>query len=182
MIPAIHLKIHGFRYSFVKVTALNLKLVNYLRVYMNFMWCQAHSNKVWVIKSIWKRIIVENRIFLPNTDNALLKSQWKTKNTFELNFRRYRGSNLNIHHFTHNFLFDMSSLKFVCMVMLNLVVTKLNADIWHGLLRLSRQNLEIFITFQTSIQIAIFARWQCNLDKFNAISVIIGHTVIGNCS
>ena len=76
----------------------------------------------------------------------------------------------------------MSSLKFVCMIMLNLVVTKLNADIWHGLLRLSQQNLEIFITFQTSIQIAIFAQWQCNLDKFNAISVIIGHTVIGNCS
>ena len=176
MIPTIHLEIHGFCYSFVKVTALNLKLVNHLRVYMNFMWRQAHSNKVWVIKLIWKRI------FLPDTDSALLKSQWKTKNTFELNFRTYRGSSLNIHHFTHNFLFDISSLKFVCMVMLNLVVIKLNADIWHGLLRLSQQNLEIFITFQTSLQIAILARWQCNLDKFNAISVIIGHTVIGNCS
>ena len=41
----------------------------------------------------------------------------------------HRGSNLNVRHFTHNFLFDMSSLKFACMVMLNLVVTKLNADI-----------------------------------------------------
>ena len=76
-----------------------------------------------------KRIIVENLIFLPNTDNALLKSQCKSKYTFELNFRRHRGSNLNIRHFTHNFLFDMSSLKFVCMVMLNLVVPKLNTDI-----------------------------------------------------
>ena len=31
--------------------------------YTNFTLRQAHSNKVWVIKSVWKRMTVGNRIF-----------------------------------------------------------------------------------------------------------------------
>ena len=39
-------------------------------VYMNFTGRQAHSNKVWVMESISKRMTVRNQLFSPGPDNT----------------------------------------------------------------------------------------------------------------
>ena len=56
---------------------------------------------------------VENRIFLPDTDNTLYLSPCKNNYTFDLNSGRYRGSKIQKRPLYLHFLADTSLVKFV---------------------------------------------------------------------